>query len=131
MLSMSGWDYEGYLNGQIKEIEELKMKGNTDREILDMNRFCFETLKQCNLPISYLLPQAEGQVMDLQEWDTHTSCEHKWEYYDNTPFGNSDERDRVLMGLLYSCGFKHLIEILPQVSKEELFKAVSGYKNEE
>lgn len=58
--------------------------------------------------------------MSLQECDTHTSCEHKWEYYNGLPFGNPGERDRVLMGLLYSMGFKHLLEILPQESRNDL-----------
>ncbi|MGH4125302.1 MAG: hypothetical protein ACREV6_20495 [Clostridium sp.] len=126
---MNGWNYEEYLNSQIKKIEELKIKGYTEREILDRNEFCFEALKYCNLPISYLVPKSEGQELDLRMWDTHTSCEHKWQYYDGVPFGNPDERDRVLMGLLYSMGFKHLLEILSQESKEELFKLVCCCKN--
>ncbi|WP_102398924.1 hypothetical protein [Haloimpatiens massiliensis] len=126
---MSGWDYEGYLKEQMEKIEKLKEQGATIREILDKNIFCFEAMKRCNLPISYLEPKAKGEEMDLQEWDTHTSCEHKWEYYEGSPFGNPDERDRVLIGLLYTCGFSHLLEILPQASKEELFKVVSEYKH--
>ncbi|WP_411681887.1 hypothetical protein [Clostridium thailandense] len=118
------WNYEEYLNNQIKEIQDLKRKGHTEREILDRNEFCFEALKSCNLPISYLIPKIEGQEMNLQEWDTHTSCEYKWEYCNGIPFGNTSERDRVLIGLLYSMGFKHLLEILPQESKEELFKLI-------
>ena len=125
---MTGWNYEDYLNKQIKKIEELKIKGHTDREIMDRNEFCFEALKSCNLPISYLVPKIEGQEMNLQEWDTHTSSEHKWEYYNDVPFGNSDERDRVLMGLLYSMGFKHLLEILAVKSIEEISELVKNLK---
>lgn len=73
---MKGWNYEEYLTKQIDKIKELKEKGDTDRQILDKNEFCYESLKHCNLPISYLIPAAEGQEMDFQEWD-HTSNEHK------------------------------------------------------
>ena len=126
---MSEWNYEEYLNGQIKKVEELKVNGYTPREILDMNEFCFEALKLCGLPLTYLVPRAEGQEMDLQEWDTHTSCEHKWEYYEGTPFGNPDERDRIMLGLIYSAGLKHLLEILPTESRQELIKLVTRDKN--
>ena len=126
--NMKGWNYEEYLNNQIEKIEELKRKGYTDREILDRNEFCFAALKSCNLPISYLIPKVAGQEMNLQEWDTHTSCEHKWEF-DGTPFCNETERDRVLLGLLYSAGLMRLLDILPTESKEELFKLISHYEN--
>jgi len=64
--------------------------------------------------------------MSLKEWDKHTSSEHKWEFYDGVPFSDSDERDRVMLGLIYSSGLKHLLEILPSKSKEELIKLLSG-----
>lgn len=128
---MEGWNYEKHLNEQIKKIKHLKSKGYSDRDIIDRNEFCYEALNYCGLPLSYLIPQADGCDMALQEWDTHTSVEHKWEYYNESPFGNTHERDRVLIGLLYSMGLKHLLKILPQESKEELFKVVNDYKNKE
>lgn len=121
---MCGWNNEEYLNGQIKKIEDLKTKGYTNREILDRNEFCFEALNFCGLPLTYLTPKAESQEMTLQEWDTHTSNEHKWEYFNETPFGNPHERDRVMLGLIYSSGLKHLLDILPQESKEQIIKLV-------
>ena len=126
---MNGWNYEEYLNGQIKKINDLKSKGYTARDILDRNEFCFESLRSCGLPLTYLIPKAEGQEMTLQEWDTHTSNEHKWEYFNETPFGNPDERDRVMLGLIYSSGLTHLLDILPQESKEELIKLITSDGN--
>lgn len=126
---MKGWNFDEYLNKQINKIKELKEKGYTDREIIDRNEFCYEALQSCNLPLSYLTPKIKGQEMDLQEWDTHTSSEHKWEYYNNSPFGSVYERDRVLIGLLYTAGFKHLLEILTNESIEELDKCMLSYKN--
>jgi beta-galactosidase GanA len=65
--------------------------------------------------------------MDLWEWDTHTSPEGKWEF-DGTPFCSEGWRDRVLMELLYSCGFRHLLKILPEESREEPFKLIADRK---
>ena len=118
------WNYEEYLNGQIEHIKDLMAKGYTTRDILNISEFCFEALKACGLPLTYLIPKEEGQEMTLREWDTHTSNEHKWEY-DGTPFMDADERDRVMLGLVYSAGLKHLIDILPKESKEELIQLIN------
>lgn len=117
------WNYEEYLNEQIEEIKKLEIIGYTTRQILDKNEFCYEALDACGLPISYLIPKVEGSEMNSQEWDTHTSTEHKWEF-DGIPFCSQMERDRVLMGLVYSAGLKHLIDILPIESKEEILRLV-------
>ncbi len=118
------WDWGKYLNSKIQEIEEMKNEGYTEREILDKNTFPYEALKACGLPISYLVPKIEGRELTLQEWDTHTSSGHKWEYYNGSPFGQEDERDRVMLGLIYTAGLKHLLEILPDESRMELYKLV-------
>lgn len=125
---MSGWNYEEYLNGQIAEIKKLKEEGCSDKDIMNTNNYCLEALEACGLPISYLVPKIEGQEMDFWTWDTHTSPEGKWEF-DGTPFCSEGWRDRVLMGLLYSCGFRHLLDILPKESKEELFNLVEEHKS--
>jgi len=62
--------------------------------------------------------------LTLQEWDTHTSIEHKWELVNGLPFGQEDERDRVMLGLIYTAGLKHLLELLPEESKRELIKLI-------
>ncbi|HBW38523.1 hypothetical protein [Desulfosporosinus sp. BICA1-9] len=113
--------YKEYIKKEIEQIEDLKAKGHTVKYILELNAFSYEALENCGLPESYLVPTAEPQTMSIEEWDTHTSAEHKWEY-DGTPFMNRHERDRVMLGLLFSAGLKHLLEILPTESKEELKK---------
>lgn len=118
------WDMEKVLTNEIQAIEALKNKGYTVQDILDTNRFSYEALKACGLPISYLVPKLEGHKMTLQEWDTHTSSEHKWELVNGLPFGSEDERDRVMLGLVYSAGLKHLMEILAEESRQELINAV-------
>lgn len=123
-----GYDWEKHLNSEIQMIEILKNEGYTVQDILDKNEFSYEALKACGLPISYLIPQIEGQKMNSQEWNTHTASEHKWELLNGVPFGQEDERDRVLLGLIYTAGLKHLLEILPEESRRELMKLVSNQK---
>ncbi|MCM2999987.1 hypothetical protein M3647_21155 [Paenibacillus cellulositrophicus] len=76
---------------------------------------------------SYLVPQREGQLLDFEVWDEHTSNEHKWEFWDGHPFAPAEElpfeRDRLLICLLYSCGLDYFVnELLPDQSKEILLK---------
>ncbi len=115
---------EKNLNREIREIEALINKGYTVQDILEKNEFSYESLRACDLPISYLVPRLEGQKMTLQEWDTHTSSEHKWELVNGIPFGQEYERDRVLIGLIYSAGLKHFLEILPEESMLEIIKLI-------
>jgi hypothetical protein len=96
------WDREKHINSEIQRIKTLQSKGYSTRDILDRNEFSYDSLKACGLPISYLVPKAEGQGLTLQEWDTHTSTEHKWELVNGLPFGQEDERDRVMLGLIGS-----------------------------
>lgn len=121
---MDRWNYEEYLNKQITKIKEFKLKGYTDKQILDTNHFGHDALRACEVPLTYLVPELEGTEMTFQEWETHTSVEHKWEYYDGHPFGSRDERDKILLGLLYTCGLKHFLEILPQESKKLLIDLI-------
>jgi hypothetical protein len=117
-----GHDWEKHLNSKIHKIEILRKEGYTAQDIIDKNEFSYEALKACGLPISYLVPKTEGQKMNPQEWDTHTSGEHKWELLNGIQFGQEDERDRVMLGLIYTAGLKHLLEILPEESKRDLLK---------
>ena len=88
-----GCNWKKHLNTEIQRIEILKNEGYIVQDILDKNEFYYEALKACGLPISYLIPQIEGQKMNPQEWNTHTASEHKWELLNGIPFGQEDERD--------------------------------------
>ena len=123
------WNYEELINKEILEIKELKEKGYTIKEILDKNCFCNEALRACEIPLTYLIPKSEGGEMTFEEWETHIPYEGKWEYFNGYPFGNEDERDRILLGLLYTAGLSHLLDILPTESIKELVKLLNK-KNE-
>ncbi|MCM3591231.1 hypothetical protein M4D58_11435 [Brevibacillus borstelensis] len=73
---------------------------------------------------SYLVPKREGQLLDYETFDEHTSEEHKWEFYEGLPFSTEPfERDRLTICLLYNMGLKYFVnELLPDESKEILLQ---------
>lgn len=74
---------------------------------------------------SYLIPKKDGQLLSYEDFDAHSSEEHKWEFYDGLPFNpsNTYEADRLLIMLLYSVGLERFIdELLPEQSKETLYQ---------
>lgn len=73
---------------------------------------------------SYLVPKREGQLLDYETWNEHTSEEHKWEFYEGLPFSTEPyERDRLAICLLYSMGFEYFVnELLPDESKAILLQ---------
>ncbi|MCM3470166.1 hypothetical protein [Brevibacillus borstelensis] len=68
---------------------------------------------------SYLVPKREGQLLNCEAWDEHTSEEHKWELWDGIPFSPKPyERDRLTICLLCSMGLEYFVnELLPDESK--------------
>lgn len=67
---------------------------------------------------SPLIPLKEGQSLDYDTWDAHTSEEHKWEHWDGIPFHTDRvESERLAIALIYSMGLCRFIEILPEESK--------------
>lgn len=80
---------------------------------------------------SYLIPQKEGQLLSLQEFDAHTTEEHKFEFFNGKPFSpsNTFEADRLLIMLLYSVGLKRFVaELLPDNSKKILLELLNKDK---
>lgn len=118
------WDYEGYIKENMDEIQKWIKEGRTIREIINSDRFNLTALERCGIPITYLVPKLEGQGLDLDDFDAHISPEAKWEYYDETIFGNPLARDRVALGLIYNMGLQHLIDILPEESKKQLISLI-------
>lgn len=73
---------------------------------------------------SYLIPQKKGQFLSYEDFDAHTTEEHKFEFYDGKPFSpdNTFQEDRLLIMLLYSIGVERFVnELLPQESKKLLY----------
>jgi hypothetical protein len=71
--------------------------------------------------VSELVPLCEGQLLNYEEWDEHTSEERKWELYDGVPFSPDGlERDRLAVCLIFSMGLQVMLKILPKESKDIL-----------
>jgi hypothetical protein len=72
---------------------------------------------------SPLVPLKEGQLLDFETWDAHTSDEHKWELWDGMPFSPlpfTGERYRLAICLIYSMGLEHFVKIMSEESKQIL-----------
>ena len=72
---------------------------------------------------SPLIPERTSNKLDYETWNQHTSEEQKWELWDGIPFSNDGkERDLLTICLIYNMGISHLLNILPEYSKKELFQ---------
>lgn len=77
---------------------------------------------------SPLVPGKQGQQINYETWDQHTSEEHKWELYDGMPFSPDDpsERDRLAICLVYNMGLEHFVKLLPTESKKVLMQILQN-----
>lgn len=74
-----------------------------------------------------LIPTTEPKPLNYNTWSMCSSNEHKWELWKGMPFApDGVERDRVAIGLIYSMGLVHLLELLPDESKDTLRKLLGG-----
>ncbi len=67
-----------------------------------------------------LTPRIEPQRLTVSVWLDHTPGENKLELMDGEALYGGEERDKLLMALLYNIGFEHLLKILPLESKQLL-----------
>jgi hypothetical protein len=78
---------------------------------------------------SYLIPQKKGQLLSYEDFDAHTTEEHKFEFFDGKPFSpdNTFQEDRLLIMLLYSVGFERFVnELLPDESKKIILQLLKS-----
>ena len=69
-----------------------------------------------------LIPRLEAQKLTADSWLDHTPSENKLELDDGQACWGGEERDRLLLALLYNVGFEHLLTILPLESREILYQ---------
>lgn len=67
-----------------------------------------------------LIPGLEPQKLTARLWEEHTPYENKLELADGEALWGGEERDRLLIALVYNVGLKHLVDILPDESKPVL-----------
>ena len=77
-------------------------------------------LKAAGVKPSYLIPKKEMQRLEDEDWDSHIG-DGKWEFYNGIPFAYDGYcRDSVVMALITNMGLKHLVDLLPAESINEL-----------
>ncbi|WP_375844926.1 hypothetical protein [Cytobacillus sp. Hz8] len=69
-----------------------------------------------------LIPQKDAQPINFKIYDEYTPGENKLELLGGVflPFDN--EREKMTMLCLFNMGLQEFIRILPEESKEELFR---------
>ncbi|WP_419893161.1 hypothetical protein [Oceanobacillus kimchii] len=80
-----------------------------------------KVLKKKVLSVCKLEPKEEASLLTGKEWEQVTPYEKKMELWDGIAFDPSgQQRDRLCVSLIYNMGLQHLVEILPDTSKEIL-----------
>ncbi|UNT56862.1 hypothetical protein [Lysinibacillus capsici] len=69
-----------------------------------------------------LIPKRAGQPVNYEIYQEYTPAENKLELVDGIFLPFDDERAKMLSLCLYNLGLQDFVKILPQESKEDLFK---------
>jgi len=73
-----------------------------------------------------LIPRLESQKLVASRWETPTPPKNKFELSDGEAVWGGEERDRLLIALLYNIGLKHFLTIMPSESKHILYQLCKG-----
>jgi hypothetical protein len=64
-----------------------------------------------------LTPRKEPQLLTWEDWDEHTPYENKLELINGEALWGGEERDRMVLALVYNIGLKHFVMMLPNESR--------------
>lgn len=67
-----------------------------------------------------LIPKKDPQKINYKIWNEHTPAENTLEVWDGEALWGGEERDRMLLVLVYNTGLEHFVKMLPEESKKEL-----------
>ncbi|MBE3101806.1 MAG: hypothetical protein IMZ47_05995 [Firmicutes bacterium] len=67
-----------------------------------------------------LIPKRESQLLTCEAWDEYTPYENKLELIDGEALWGGEERDRMLLALVYNTGLEHFVRMLPEESRKIL-----------
>lgn len=67
-----------------------------------------------------LVPTKDPQKLTFEIWDQSTPYENKLELIDGNAFWSTEERDNLLLALVYNVGLQHFIKILPEESRQAI-----------
>lgn len=103
----------------VQEVKSLLNKGISKRDILLMEKYSFKVLNEAGVGITALVPDKEPKDVS-EDWGYSIPNEGKFEYFNETCFGNTLERDSLSLCLLTNMGLEHFVDILPEESKDIL-----------
>lgn len=72
-----------------------------------------------------LIPKQKPQKLTALMWEEHTPYENKLELIDGEALWGGEERDRLLLALVYNVGLEHLVNMLPDESSKLLHDLVN------
>lgn len=64
-----------------------------------------------------LVPKRAAQKVTYDMWNEYTPYENKLELYDGEALGGDEQRDKMLLLLVYNTGLEHFVHLLPVESK--------------
>ena len=67
-----------------------------------------------------LVPLKEAQRLTCEQWDMYTPYENKLELWDGEALCDLQEREDLLLVLLYNIGLECFVKMLPEESKKIL-----------
>ncbi len=71
-------------------------------------------------PSTILIPRRSAQKITFKIWDEYTPYENKLELVDGEALHGNEQRDRMLLMLLYNTGLEYFVNLLPEESKRIL-----------
>lgn len=68
-----------------------------------------------------LTPKKEPQLLTYEIWDEYSPYENKLELIDGEALWGGEERDRMLLALVFNTGLEHFVRLLQEESRK-IFK---------
>lgn len=106
-------------NENIQKVKFLLETGMSKRDILLLEEYSFDVLNEAGVGITALTPLKEPQNV-IEDWSYSIPNDGKFEYYNDTCFGDALGRDSLALCLLANMGLEHFVNILPEESKKIL-----------
>lgn len=83
--------------------------------------------EQENEPNIKLIPKKAAQKVSFEIWNEYTPYENKLELIDGEALWGDEQRDRMLLMLVYNTGLEYFVNLLPDESKSILKELIAKY----
>ncbi len=110
-LEFDGWCSCGKVNRHDGVIVDMFARGNDEY---------IAVWEEESEIIAQLIPQKEPRKLTLEMWDECTPYENKLELIDGEALWGDEQRDRMVLALVYNMGMEQFVKLLPDSSRKEL-----------